>query len=303
MRGGPRCGTLGPGARERSGAVRIPTGSRKTRRIGAPSQEVCGNVKPLSWIGPCCVLATFAALPAPIPVACSSESEPEPAQRLRVLALGDSITEGRVSGLAAGAAGAAYVELLGSLLGKGAFETRNAGVGGATAIDWCLAGRPPLPEVDREAFELFERRAVPALPAAFVTVLLGSNDAVGFLEDAPVPVDRYAAALREIAANLHAEGAGEVVLMTPPRRPGARPEVATRLRGYRDEVLAICSDTAGVVCGPDLYRLLDPDRDFAKRNVHPNANGHRLIAEALAETLKERAAARRRDQAIGARDE
>jgi len=258
-------------------------------------------VKPLSWVVAWCAIGVLAAHAVGLPVACSAG--PEPAERLRVVALGDSITEGRVSGPSGASAGASYVEILGSLLGEETFEVRNAGVGGASAIDWCLEGRPSLPESGREAFELFERRAVPALPARFVTLLVGTNDAVGFLEDAPVSVDRYGAALREIVANLHAHGASEVILMTPPRRAGARPAVENRLRGYRDEVLAICSKTAGVVCGPDLYALLDPERDFAKRNVHPNARGHRRIALALAELLRERAGTQTPDEELGAGDE
>ena len=37
----------------------------------------------------------------------------------------------------------------------------------------------------------------------------------------------------------------------------------------------------GVLCGPDVYTLLDPDTHFEDIDAHPNVAGHQLIAEAL----------------------
>jgi lysophospholipase L1-like esterase len=126
---------------------------------------------------------------------------------------------------------------------------------------------------------------VPELPSEAATVLLGSNDAVGFFEpeNQPVSVGDYAAALYAIVIDLLSDGVEYVVLMTAPRNYASQnPDVDLRLAAYREEVLQICSSDPmdGVLCGPDLYELLQPEH-FASADVHPNAAGHLLIAEEL----------------------
>ena len=75
---------------------------------------------------------------------------------------------------------------------------------------------------------------------------------------------------------------GYVVLMTPPNH-GWGPTDA-RIVEYRAAILEMCSYGGGVVCGPDLYTLLDRVTHFASEpplEVHPNAAGHTKIAEAM----------------------
>ncbi len=199
----------------------------------------------------------------------------------RVLLIGDSITAGVVSG----AGGEAYASVLPALLGDD-YEVVNAGCGGASSWDWTLSrpsalcgGYGVLPG------SMYEVMAAPNLPAEIVSIMLGTNDASGFYEPQPVPVAEYRSALEEIVGLVLAEGAEKVILMPPPDHIWGDPTRRTRLIGYRAEILDLCVVTAGVVCGPDVFMLLDLARDFENWNLHPNARGHRAIAEALAGTI------------------
>jgi lysophospholipase L1-like esterase len=200
-------------------------------------------------------------------------ASPAMAAPIRVLLIGDSITRGRVSG----PEGPAYAELLPSLLGEG-YEVTNIGTGGASSLDWTLScpGTP---------WNLFPTLAVPNLPSEVVSILLGTNDAIAFYEPEPVSVELYRLAIEEIVENLFAEGAGIVILMTPPDHIGSDPTSRDRLIGYREEILLICSQIPGVVCGPDLFTSLDLDLHFEDGDTHPNAQGHLVIANSLSETV------------------
>ena len=76
-----------------------------------------------------------------------------------------------------------------------------------------------------------------------------------------------------------------VVLMTAPPDPCPSAEVRARLEADRESVSRICSSRRNVVCGPDVYTLLQAE-DFDGCDVHPNATGHRKIGEALAAILE-----------------
>jgi lysophospholipase L1-like esterase len=210
-------------------------------------------------------------------------ASPAAAAPIRVLLIGDSITYG--TGFVSGGAGPPYAELLASLL-DGGYEVNNAGCGGASSLDWTLSlpgfacgGVGVLPD------GLFVERALPHLPTEIASVMLGTNDAVGFFEPNPVSVEAYRYALDEIVTNLFAAGAGTAILMTPPDHIWPDSAVRARLLGYREQVLDICSETSGVVCGPDVFTLLDPELHFEGDNVHPNASGHAIIAQSLYETI------------------
>ena len=98
---------------------------------------------------------------------------------LRIVALGDSITQG-ASSEPDGSPG--WVELL-------PYDVHNVARGGTSSLDW---GSGPY----------FDAFALPALPADLVLVMLGTNDAVGFNELAPVTVEQYRAAGVELPHQL-----------------------------------------------------------------------------------------------------
>jgi lysophospholipase L1-like esterase len=199
---------------------------------------------------------------------------------IEVLLIGDSITVGVVSG----ADGLPYPKILRSHLGAD-FEVTNIGCGGTTSLDWTLTQASPWCGAERVAPNLFEGRALPNLPAAFVALLLGTNDAVGFMEPEPISIETYAAAIDEIVANLIVFGADNVILLTPPPRCFEDADIPRRLRGYRRAILTRCSEFANTLCGPDLYAILDLDLHFANCDPHPNALGHEVIASELSETI------------------
>jgi len=213
-------------------------------------------------------------------VATSPSSAAEPS---RVVLIGDSITAGKVSG----EAGPGYADVLAVQLGA-AYVVSNQGCGGSRLSDW----RPDSPAAicGNGVFELWEERVTPNLPAELVTVMLGTNDATGFLPlrpSQPVPVEEYAAALSKIVNALRDAGARRVLLMTPPPRcETASKATLDRLKGYRREVLATCATTPEVVCGPDAYALLDPAEHFEACDAHPNATGHATLGKQLAHQVK-----------------
>lgn len=195
--------------------------------------------------------------------------------------LGDSITAGLVSE----PRGPSYAELIESWLTDdyGESEVANVGCGGTTSLDW----HPDSPGngLCSPVFNLYIDRVVPKLPSKFTSVLLGTNDSVGFFEpgNQPVSILDYGDAIYDLAIQLLSDGSEHVVLMTAPHRYVLEnPEVDFRLAGYRNEVLQLCDSepTDKILCGPDLYQLLQPEH-FEAGNIHPNAAGHRLIAEEL----------------------
>lgn len=222
------------------------------------------------------LLGGLAAMAGFAPGAGTASADP-----VDLLLLGDSITFGRVSGDPA----PSWAELVALELGD-AYRVENIACNGTTSLDWTLSQGAVLCGGLGFAFpNLFEARATPMLPARYTTVLLGTNDAVGFLEPVPVPVERYALALEEISGNLIDEGSERVILMTPPRWVGGSPEEQGRITGYRSEVLRVCESDDALICGPDLYELLDPYEHFDGGDSHPNAEGQALIADELLETL------------------
>jgi len=218
------------------------------------------------------ILALAAALlPTCLPAAAS-------AGPIRTLLLGDSITAGIVSG----DGGPSWAELLAADLAA-SHDVVNIAVSGTSSVYW--APSTPCPGICGDVGTLFEAQAVPELPADVATLLLGTNDATAFFLPDRTPLDDYEDFMREILDGLFGGGVASVVLMTAPAANVS--EVAVELlAGYRERVGQICQDTAFVVCGPDLYALLDPATDFAPGDVHPNAVGHAKIAGAVAASLR-----------------
>lgn len=197
---------------------------------------------------------------------------------IRTLLLGDSITFGIVSGMG----GAPYAEILAEDL-AGTYDVVNAARSGTSAFFW--APSTPCPGICNGADTLFEELAAPELPSDIVTVLLGTNDALGFFLEERTSVDAYEGFMRELVDGIFAGGASDVILMTAPAANVSLP-AATLLAGYRERIGLICQDTLGVLCGPDLYELLDPTLDFEPGDIHPNADGHAKIAWALEDSIR-----------------
>ena len=211
----------------------------------------------------------------------------------RVLIVGDSISLSSPRSISGDEPGLAYAEKLSRHLGQN-FEVTNVSCGGSSSIDWSVTTPSrfcPFAELpnDRVPKGLLEDRALPELPAETAIVLFGTNDAVGFGEPRiePVEPDAYGAAIDELVTALLSGGVQTVILMAPPKfnskgipNPNFEPPNVL-LAQYREKVRARCNVEDGVVCGPDLYELLDIATDFAPGDVHPNANGHEKIEAAL----------------------
>jgi lysophospholipase L1-like esterase len=194
-----------------------------------------------------------------------------------VVLIGDSITAGQMSM----PVGPSYASLLAASLGSG-FQVSNIGCGGTSSLDWTLSQPGAICGPMLVGPNLYEGLARPLMPASFVSVLLGTNDALGFFEPAPVPPERYRDAIAELTSNLLADGAGHVLLMTPP--PNFVHPLMDTLGAYRGHILELCgTPDDAVLCGPDVFSLLGP-LDFGL-DIHPNAFGHQKIADALEDAI------------------
>ena len=201
------------------------------------------------------------------------------ADPISIVLLGDSITAGTTSA----PTGPPYATLLADSLGPG-FTVTNLGCGGTTSLDWAPSGGSVWCGGTVERPNLYQALAEPQLPADLVTILLGTNDAIGFDESTRVAPSVYASAIADLTHHLLADGAAQVMLMTPPPNFGGR-FAAPSLARYRASIIALCGRPGdAVVCGPDVYTLLDPS-DFADRDVHPNESGEAKIAEALHDAI------------------
>ncbi len=225
-------------------------------------------------------------------VACSG-----PTSDVEILLIGDSITEGFISGSEGLTRSCVekrcWAAQLAARLGQG-YRVIERGVGGATTLDWVSPTVGiPFTEFETSQVSLFDGLAARDLPASIVVILLGANDAVGFGEDAPLRPDEYARNLELLTRRLLDYGVGQVVLLPPTPHHAAPPRVRVRLFEYRFAIERLCramseegsTKPSAVICGPNLLDLLGPEH-FEKNDVHPNASGHRRIAEAVAETIE-----------------
>ena len=218
------------------------------------------------------------------PVASAQGAGATGEEPIRVLLLGDSITQGLVSGDQTALSFAEVLERSLSIT----HEVTNIGCGGASTTDWTISnGATICTEWLEET--IFENLAIPNLPSDFMTILLGTNDAVGFFEPAPVSPWRYRQNLDEIVAHSLMHGARTILLMTPPPPCETSGDRFDRLMQYRLEVFDLCIHDADVLCGPDLFMLLDPQLDFDDCSVHPNGQGHAKIALELENDIAARA--------------
>jgi lysophospholipase L1-like esterase len=200
---------------------------------------------------------------------------------IRVVCTGNSVTAGVVAG-----GGTPYVAALHNLLGW-KYRILNRGCGGTSVLDWT---NPPIPwgktHLPPPLGGAYEKLVAEYLPADYVVVELGGNDAVGFFEKRPVPVETYQGAMLKLASRLKRDGAKRVIILTPMPNPGANHSARGRLLGYRLSLLGIPWPRGVEVI--DIYRQLDPLDDFVGGNCHPTEQGHRKIAEAVARRIRGR---------------
>jgi lysophospholipase L1-like esterase len=197
-------------------------------------------------------------------------------KRKRILCIGDSITAGVVAG-----GGKGYVELLRKRLSRRHYEVINGGCSGTTVLDWMRAPVPDLPVVLGGAYEY---AAQPHLPCDLAIVELGGNDAVGFWEVRPTEPEEFVMTLLQLSDRLIGAGTERLLLLSVVPNPGAREAVQQRLLAYRYQLMRLTGMCHAEVL--DIYRLLDPERDFEPYNVHPNQRGHRKIAQAVAPVVR-----------------
>lgn len=170
--------------------------------------------------------------------------------------IGDSITVG---------IGVPVEERFCSLLGGTGY-----GVPGASTADWSpdLEGFPPTPYPDA---------------VGVVTLLLGANDATGFLEPEPIEADAFEVNLTAILDDLVSRGATRILLALPdaPYTPLV-PGVQARVRSYRAPVDRLCETRPEVECVPPFAI---PEEHMFDGGFHPDAEGHAIMAETFRAVL------------------
>jgi lysophospholipase L1-like esterase len=191
----------------------------------------------------------------------------------RLVVLGDS----HVQGPRSKPRGSSFVEVLREELGW-SYEVVAAGCPGSTTHDWTKDG-PSLGCSVRNAYPELGR---PHLPAEIVVILLGTNDAVGYLEEQPFTPEVYAQTMQELVRRVQRDGGQRVLLLGPPPNPRAWKRAARRLQEYPKALAALAEQEPNVYMGPDLQEFINFEEHFGGRKVHMNGVGHRLVGERLA---------------------
>jgi len=195
--------------------------------------------------------------PPPSELALRETAERPAGNAVRIVFLGDSLSAGH--GLSEAEAFPALVQQ--RLREKGyPVDVVNAGVsgdttaGGLSRIDWVLRSEPQL-----------------------LVVELGGNDALR-----GQPLDNVEANLREIVRRGRAAGARVLVLgMDIPTNFG--PEYAT---GFNELYRRVAEEEDAELL-PGFIREVGLDSSLMMPDgIHPNAEGHRKLAEALAATIE-----------------
>jgi hypothetical protein len=164
------------------------------------------------------------------------------------------ITRGRVSE----PVGPPYAELLAD--GSPRLRNRERRCGGASSLDWTLS-RAARCAAHLLAAELYELRA----PDAGSTILLGANDAIGYLRPARAALD--SSAIAEIAANLLRDGASQVMLLTRRRSSWTLKYSSSP---YRAEILRLWARRHPVRAGS-----LQPARTGLREGLRERIRQHR----------------------------
>jgi lysophospholipase L1-like esterase len=166
----------------------------------------------------------------------------------------------------------AYTDMLGIALQQispqSKIEMVNAGISGNTTVNG-------LARLDKDVL---------AHKPDVVTVMFGLNDMTR------VPLSQYSANLKEIVTKCRAIGA-EVVLATPNNVIDTSSRPTSKLIQYCDAVREVAREMDLPIC--DTYRELQAVRaeeSFSWRllmsdEIHPNMDGHKRIAEQLADAI------------------
>lgn len=109
-------------------------------------------------------------------------------------------------------------------------------------------------------------------PPTSVVILLGTNDAFGF-----VPSATYIVQIEVIVDRFIILGAEQIILVSPPSGPPQFTE------SYRDELYDLCDFDLHdeIECGPDLLIELVHPVDFIFDNIHLSVAGNDRVAELL----------------------
>lgn len=211
-----------------------------------------------------------------------------PSGPVKVLVIGDSFSVHGSRFVTGDVHGPAYVDGLPALMGEG-YEIESVACGGASAIDWSTSKPGIFCETDDVGLfprGLFRDRALPKLPADVALVLLGTNDAMGFMElGGRVDTKSFRLAIEELLDALNDAGVDDVILAIPPDSVFIR--YHERLVEYRAVLQSLCAERSNVACGPDFFAVLDPVWHFPGGGIHPNAEGHQQMAEAFAASLRQ----------------
>ncbi len=247
--------------------------ARKRRAFGAAGVDA---VRGRTWEALCDqLLAHFreaielAAVDRATRVRRAVRAEPAPASAParwgRVVALGDSLTEGLCDPGPDGALRGWADRLALLLAGSGTLSYANLAVRSRRVRD--VAG-PQLAHA---------RRLRPEL----VTILIGSNDLVKLRPDIPA----LAARVEQSVLRLRADGA-EVLLVTPflPYRPESRP-FARSFAAFATALAGVAARTGALLLDTDLVPELGRREYWADDLVHLAPAGHRLLAYRAASLL------------------
>lgn len=230
----------------------------------------------------CCALLCLAQAGAMSAVAKEKSSEGTG----RIVFLGDSITQ----------ATEYVVDVQCGLLARGHdLEVFNVGLSSESATD--LTAAENAPHAEKHGFprpflsERLQRTLEHAKPDLLIACY-GMNDASA-LPAGPAGLERYAAAITRLREAALAAGAKQVVLCTPPvhdagpRATGPDPH-EKNLADYSAWLLSKRKDGWQVVDihGPmrrelDEKRKTDPEFRFQKDGVHPQREGHWLMARQI----------------------
>lgn len=243
------------------------------------------------------LLKTMFGLALAISLATSSDAFAT--SKTRILFIGDSITVGL--GVENDQV---FHSLIGDWLGNDAFSIEVLGCGGAMLREF----RPdaeantwgdPAPFYGKGPcfgfhWYIYSDLVLAFVPRDIAVVMLGTNDALDAnVAGSPSSAYFYREGIELFALQLLADGVGTVVLVPPPNLPVgfAGSAAYDQIEQYGEEIYQLCGALEGVVCGPDIYSILDPDLHFplredgVTRDLHPNALGHEIMAVEIFDTI------------------